>query len=177
MTESNITPLINGNNGFMLHASSVNIKDKAIVFLGHSTSGKSTIAQLLSRQFPLISDDKIIMFKSDGKWFVKSGDEERKFLEYKKKIPFVSGCFPILSFIRIYKSENNNMHKIESNVLCKSLIDAVFEVDNQRSINNTGLRKHWFRLSAELARNIQGWHFYFKKESNIIRIINKTFEK
>ncbi|MCK4889106.1 MAG: hypothetical protein KAS97_04185 [Candidatus Aminicenantes bacterium] len=162
---------------FRLHASSIEINGKALVFLGHSSSGKSTIAQILSKEYDLVSDDKIIVFKNNGEWFIKNGDEQSKLSEYKGNKPIASGSFPVLAFVRIFKSESNEINKIESSLLCKYLIDAVFEVDNQRNNFDIDLRKYWFHLAGDFAKRIQGWDFYFKKETNIINIINKTFEK
>ncbi len=166
----------NNESRFSLHASSVNINGKALVFLGHSTSGKSTIAEILSSEFPKISDDKVLLLKNGANWFLQNGDKycERVFAgnpNLKKE-----GIFQILSFMRIYKSDKNEIKKIENPLLCRYLTDAVFEVDQQRRVMDIKLRKEWFSAIADISRKFEGRHFFFKKELNVISILKKEFE-
>ena len=176
MKRSRSKPEKQPGDGIFLHASSVNINGKALVFLGHSSSGKSTIAQLLSEVFPVISDDKIYIYKKREKWELKSGDEINKFSEFQGKLRISTDTLPILSFMRIFKAHENKIEEIESLVLCRYLTDAVFEVDNQRRVPDIKRRKEWFKVVADIARKFEGRHFFFKKESNIIQILKKEFE-
>ena len=61
--------------GIYFHASSVNVSGKALLFLGHSTAGKSTISRLLSERYPVIADDKVwVSQKKNGDWMVCDGE-------------------------------------------------------------------------------------------------------
>jgi len=165
------------NSGFYLHASSVEISGKALIFLGHSTAGKSTIAGILSKKYPIISDDKIFVSKKKNIWMIKNGDDV-SFSSGEKNFSFSTNVsFPILSFVRIFKSNSNKISEIGQSLLCKYIIDAVFEVNNQRNIEDINVRKKWFSLSAELSRENSGWNFDFIKNDKILTIIEKTFEK
>ncbi len=165
------------NSCFYLHASSIEISGKALIFLGHSTAGKSTIAGILSKKYPIISDDKIFVFKKKNIWMIRNGDDG-DFLSGRNDLSFSTNVFfPVMSFVRIFKSNGNKINKIEQSLLCKYLIDAVFEVDNQRNIKDINVRKKWFSLSAELSRESRGWEFEFIKNDKILTIIEKTFEK
>lgn len=159
---------------FFLHASSIEVSEKALIFLGHSSAGKSTIAKLLSKKYPLISDDKIYVYRKNNTWKIKDGDDKWFSQEERRE---ASNSFPILAFVRIFKSNNNSIGRIKKSLLCKHLIDAVFEVDNQRNVENINIRKKWFHLTSDLAKKNQGWYFYFNKKFSIIKIIEETFEK
>jgi energy-coupling factor transporter ATP-binding protein EcfA2 len=166
------------DSGLLLHASAVNIGGKALIFLGHSSSGKSTISRILAKKYSVISDDKVWASRnSNGEWYVGNGDNRTVLKGTQQNTLNSSGIFPILSFIRIYKSKKNEINKINSSLSCKHLIDAVFEVDNQRKITDIDLRKNWFYLAVDLSKKYQGWHFSFNKNAIITGIIEKTFEK
>ena len=106
-TETTQNSLVN-NSGLFLHASAVNIGGKALIFLGHSTSGKSTISRILSKKYSVISDDKVWASQnSNGEWYVGNGDNQKVLKGTQQKTLNSSGIFPILSFVRIFKSKKN----------------------------------------------------------------------
>lgn len=162
---------------FLLHASSIEINGEVLIFLGHSTAGKSTISKILSTKYPLFTDDKIFLFKEGEKWYAVKGDRNSFEFSQKEINKEKKKALPVLSFVRIYKAKKMQIEKIDSLELCRNLIDAVFEVDYQRNNSDLELRKKWFFSVTELSKKIPGWSFDFKKNSSIIEIIKETFEK
>lgn len=166
------------NNGFLLHSSAVKVANQALLFLGHSSSGKSTISQLLSKKYPIISDDKVWIFqKSNGEWFACEG-EKINLLESSQDSTI--NCFPeytILTFLRIFKSNETSIKPLSTLETCKYLIDAVFEIDSQRKQEDFVLAKKWFSSVAEISKKYVGWHLTFRKDVSIINLINEIFEK
>lgn len=68
-----ISMLLSDHNGFILHASSVEINNKANTFLGYPTAGKSTARQLLSGKYRSLADDSAIIRKiGDTYYFYQS---------------------------------------------------------------------------------------------------------
>lgn len=53
---------------FLLHASAVKIGNHAVLFLGKSGAGKSTIATLLSHRYKFLADDLILLKKVKSKY-------------------------------------------------------------------------------------------------------------
>ena len=45
--------------GLFLHASAVVVAGGAVLFLGHSTAGKSTIARILGQSFSILADEAV----------------------------------------------------------------------------------------------------------------------
>ena len=46
-------------SGLFLHASSVVVEGVAVLFLGHSTAGKSTIARRLGKAYRVLADGSV----------------------------------------------------------------------------------------------------------------------
>lgn len=162
--------------GVYLHASSVNIEGKAVLFLGHSTSGKSTISEILSERYPLIADDKIwVEIGNEGIWMAQGISETNKFgkgYSYSKKLE----QHPLWGIIRIFKANETKIEQITQRVCCKYLMDAVFEIDFQRRVTELDRKKNWFRLVADISRKTIGWHLTFQKDRSIIDVIERVVD-
>ncbi len=166
------------NRGMYLHAASIKIKGKALLFLGHSSSGKSTISRLLSKQYPLIADDKVwIELNKNGKWIVCEGED---FLLPIKPAASPNGRkkkYPLLAVLRIFKSNKSGIKSVIPLETCRYIMDAVFEIDIQRKQSDLKIIKKWFSLAAEISRKISGWELTFKKDMSIINLIYEKFDQ
>lgn len=160
----------------LLHASSVSINGRALVFLGHSNSGKSTISRLLSREYPIIADDKVRLRKNKtGEWLAGNADS-KNILQIDDGVPRVSSQeFPLSAFIRIYKSDATACRPISPRTTCGYLLDAVFEVAGQRSEEDPAIVKKWFELLADVSKKIDGWHLTFKNDTSIVSLVKRVF--
>lgn len=61
------------SGGFVLHASSILVDDKAYVFVGGSGRGKSTIVDLIKKEVPesyILSDNSAFILKKSGKFYI-----------------------------------------------------------------------------------------------------------
>jgi len=159
------------------HASSVNVSGKAILFLGHSTSGKSTISQLLSERYPVIADDKVwVSGSSSSGWLVGDASDDQ-FTNADKRIrDEANELIPLLGVIRIFKSDHNEITSLTEIESCRYMMDAVFEIDFQRRCEDCELIKGWFSFVAEIARKKESWGLTFKRDNNIIKTIWNVFE-
>lgn len=63
-----LTMLLSTHGGTNLHASAVLIHNKAVLFLGHTGDGKSTIIKLLKNHATILADDHVIIRKIEGKY-------------------------------------------------------------------------------------------------------------
>lgn len=161
----------------LLHASSVEVAGKALVFLGHSSSGKSTIGRLLSARYPLIADDKVSVRKGKGgAWLIKKGSDG--FLQSKEALRSAQRwkSYPLLAVVRIYKSQTLGMKPLSPKAICRHLLDAVFEIDIQRKRAAPEDRKEWFFQVAALAKETKGFSLTFKKDKSIVTFVRKLFD-
>ena len=93
-------------NKVCLHASVVNINNKAITFIGEKTAGKSTlIANFAANGFPVLSDDIAVLFSKNNRYYVNTGYPRlrlwRKSLAYIQAIK-IDNLTPVLGHIDKY---------------------------------------------------------------------------
>lgn len=51
--------------GLFIHSSGIIIKNKGLIFIGHSEAGKSTISEMLRKKYKLLCDDRNIVRRSE----------------------------------------------------------------------------------------------------------------
>jgi len=162
-----------------LHASASLFPGGVVAFLGHSTSGKSTIAAKLQTKYEMVSDDGLFVFQKDGQWFCANGDCRDFNLGWHKngRISLSSrfeAFYPIRLFARIWQQSAVYYLSLDVIKLCKYLMDAFMEVDIQRRLP-TSVKKGFFESIAALARATAGCNLYFEKNSCIDRIEKVLF--
>ena len=172
--------------GLFLHASSVIIDGGAVLFLGHSTSGKSTIAQLLGGTYPVLADDSVFAARgADGRWGVVDGGfrfGEGDITDWQQRIrrQIDSHPVPLRGCLRIHKASLVRAEPMEPVELARHLLDAAMEIDLQRKYGRVSrtvgmepdawqevlrVRRRWFALVSDLARTCPGQHFWFSKSA------------
>lgn len=106
--------LLSVNEGFGLHCSAVSIDGKAVIFLGKSGSGKSTIVQLLKKSYIPLSDDVAIIRKIDGKFYFF----QTPFFEKNSYIKYSFG-YEISKVYFLHKSNKNHIQPVQKELLKK----------------------------------------------------------
>lgn len=162
-----------------LHASSIAIEGNALLFLGHSTSGKSTIASRLGSEYLFLADDTVQVWQSEpGRILVRDGKNRNTPLS-----PLESDGFdglPLHGCYRIYKGTELRVESLPPITLAQHLMDAVMEVDVQRKYGRIDpkdattahtaiseareMRKKWFALVAIIARTYTGGKLWFPRD-------------
>ncbi len=178
---NNATKHIGASPGILLHASAVKTEKGAMLFLGHSRAGKSTICNLLSSKYEPIADDMIhVQYKKTIGW---EADQIYSYInerEANKGINWAdkpSQGTPICAIMRIYQSPIIKAQPITQKELCFQLTNSIVEGIGQ-SISYTGISalRH-FRVVAEIARNIPGWSLQFTKNNDTVDYISSWAEK
>ena len=175
------------DSGLFLHASSVIIHGGAVLFLGHSTAGKSTIARRLGEIYPVLADDSVFAARgTDGGWRVVDGGfrfGEGDLESWKQRIhrQIAEKSVPLRACLRIHKASAVRMESMEPVELARYLMDAAMEIDLQRKWGKKSgaskmepsaweqvlrARRQWFSQVADIARTAWGGHFWFSKESD-----------
>jgi len=151
-----------------LHAAGVMTPGGALLILGHSGSGKSTLSTLLSRNFPLLADDLVILTYNDDHqmWIVENG---------LLRIGETSLTGDLLGFLRIYQAPESHLSPLSPRALCRHLIDALFEVPTQRKAERAEKRR-LFIEAAKIARTFPGWEFHFAPNQAAIDLIDRHFQ-
>jgi hypothetical protein len=96
--------------GFSMHAAAINYNEKGILFTAPSGTGKSTQAKLWQRykQVEILNDDRPIIRRSDGQWYVYGTPWSGSELHILNK----SG--PLSAIIAIRQSTENSIRRLNS---------------------------------------------------------------
>lgn len=152
----------------MIHASAVEYKGKALVFLGPSETGKSTISQLLAGTLDdarVLADDIAYLAWQDEGWQV-AGDTNPNFLqEALAALPApISQSMPLGGVFRLYQAPLSRLEPLRSLETGLYLMNAFFEVSLHL---RTGVeeRKSYFASLSAIARAAPGYTFYFERSA------------
>ena len=175
--------------GLFLHASAVVVGGGALLFLGHSTAGKSTIARMLGQIQPVLADDSVYAARgADGWWRVVDGsfrygrDEVPDFQEKIRRRAAGAGAVQLQGCLRLHKACTVRVEPLASLDLARALMDAAMEIDLQRKAGRPTegespapertrqLRRQWFQWVAEIARETPGWNLWFSKETDSVAL-------
>ena len=176
-----------GAEGLFLHASSVALEDGALLFLGHSTAGKSTLARLLGGMFPVLADDSVYAFRdAQGVWRVVDGSfrqEHADMAGWQEAVRRRAATGPSLRLwgcVRIHKASGARMEPLPPLETARCLMDAAMEIDLQRKMGRSKkdkpadlqavgtvrrMRRQWFGWVAEIARVCAGGNLWFSKDA------------
>lgn len=190
--------------GLFLHASAVIVAGEAILFLGHSTAGKSTIARMLGAAYPVLADDAVFVARRpEGRWRVVDGGfrfGEGDFTDWQERIrrQIDLNSVPLRGCLRIHKASRVRAEPMEPVELARHLLDAAMEIDIQRKYGRVSgtiemkpvaweevlrMRRRWFGLVSDLARTCPGQHYWFSKSAPLSELKEKlenwpkSFEK
>ncbi len=171
-------------NGLYLHASSVIVNGGAVLFLGHSTAGKSTIAHLLSPLCPVLADDTVLAQRdASGQWLVTDGKSRLTRPPPAQQDYAGQAGTPLHACVRIHKGPALRHAPLAPIELAQCLMDAVMEVDVQRKCGRLdpknsaiapdaivaarAMRGHWFHMAAEIARECPGKRIWFPRDADV----------
>lgn len=185
-------------DGLFLHASSVAIGGGAVLFLGHSTSGKSTIARMLGQVLPVLADDSVYAARRpDGGWQVVNGGFRfgragiRDWAEEVQRHSAGAAGVRLLGCLRLRKAAELRMEPLPAIQVARYLMDAAMEIDIQRKTGRSvpgrdpdvmqvtltrELRRQWFRDVADIARRVPGWELGFARETPVSALKNALLE-
>ncbi len=179
--------------GFFLHASAVVVDGGAVLFLGHSTAGKSTMARLLGTQCPVLADDAVHVTRwGQSEWRVVDGSfrfkEDCRPEDWPRELSrrASEGAVRLKACCRLHKAPDFRVEPMEPIELARHVLDAVMEMDLQRKAGRgqgggggagavqsdvLQLRKRWFNEASDITRQVPGWHLWFHKKTEAGRIL------
>jgi len=169
--------------GLFLHAAAVLLPEGVVLLLGHSSSGKTTLCSMLASHFPVVSDDIVFIFQQpSGAWCVMDGTElkSKEYGRYGLTMCLEESelkIYSLLSIIRIFAAQETVLQPLPSIRACEYLMDAIFEIDIQRKVNNSDIIIQWFSLMAKMAKRYQCWQLQFcLDEKMILSSFQKTIK-
>lgn len=160
--------LLNKNIGFQLHCSSIIINNKAILFVGKHTAGKSTIIKLLRGRFTPFADDNIAIKKTTGGFFAyQTFDYE------KNNIPTSVNGYPVSTVYFIHKSQKTYKKNIlNKNIIIKLLLKECWISDN--TVKDIQYKTIFSFIDSSIAFR----YLYFQKKHNeLLTFMKQTHDE
>jgi hypothetical protein len=153
-------------NGIMVHSVGLKDHDEAgLLFAGPSRSGKSTTAQIWSKNSPtkVMNDDRIIVRKINGEFYIFAtpwhGDAKKIFNPKRGRIKLNKVFF-------IYHRKENDIRALDEKGAFYGLYPNIFlSFWSPRELKKQG------RICSDIAKNVPCYEFGFKKDKSIIKFV------
>jgi hypothetical protein len=150
--------------GFLMHGSSVEVKNKANIFLGESGAGKSTIMSMLSNEYAPLGDDSFFIKREKGNFVFYSTPTK------EKNSWFAKSCYPHLigNIFLLKKGKKHLIKKIKDK---KTIFNEILQ---QLYVDKTTMNKQLKYLVSFINDfdNFYSLEFSLKNEHELIKIIN-----
>jgi hypothetical protein len=151
--------ILNGDG--VLHAAGVIRNGRAVLFLGRSGAGKTTIAGLSSaRGYDVIHDDRILVRTSHDKIFLTTNRSFSK--------PMV----PLEALVFIHQSSSDQLLRLSSATTALKLFENLPDI-NSVLLSSEPFVRTYFTLCSSLARTVPGYDLHFRKSSDFWDLIER----
>jgi radical SAM protein with 4Fe4S-binding SPASM domain len=158
-----------------IHASAVRTAaGDALIFLGPSGTGKSTMCHLLEAYTETIALDAVHLIPRDNMWQVVRGDGRAHGRSLSKEEATAATGAPLRAILRLYQAQEPRLDSLDTLQTCRHLTDALFEIVRHRE-ENLQTKQRAFSNLARVARSVPGYRFYFDLSERALEILNNEF--
>lgn len=156
--------------GLCLHSSTVTRKQKGFMFLGASTSGKTTVAKLSNIDDNIILGDDInFLIKINGTYRISSAPSISPLpVGYSEHQPLLCGIF-ILK-----KDTSDYLIPLSSYQVANFLFDSFIESPPGTKIPSIFMEQIFHNI-GDIARQIPGYELHFRKSPDFWQLIDEQF--
>lgn len=153
---------ITREGGFILHASAVLVKNQVVCFVGRPGAGKSTAMLLLSKSYPVLADDSIIVRKLDRKLVIC----QTPFIE-SNWVPRGRGKYLLKLVLFLKKTKSFKVEKISDKEYILSRII-------KQLMTEESLLKYQMKTILEFAEKTEFGMLHFAKDENKLKQLFET---
>ncbi len=153
-----------------LHASAVQMNGGALIFLGPTKTGKTTVCKLLSAQAPRLADDVVRLIQANGAWETVDAGRRGHLEPLSEQEAAVLHGVPLRAILRLYQAPAPRLVRIDEVKMCYYLVDSFFDIVRQRDYALEVKRPVFANLAA-LARSIPGYEFYFDRSPQTLHVL------
>lgn len=137
-----------------LHASAVRVGERAVIFLGPSGTGKTTMVRLLEGLAEPLALDSIYLLSTDDGWRVAYGDG-RAYFGWPIAPEATARAASLHAVVRLQQAPSARVASLAPWETARALTDAYFELPRQRE-HTVARKRAAFGALAALARALPG---------------------
>jgi hypothetical protein len=159
-----------------LHASAAAAPDGALLFVGASGSGKSTICRLLIPYFSPLAEDVVYLVPAlDGSWSVANAGYPQPVQPLKEEVKKLHSV-PLKAIFILVKGEGIRLERLDALLGCRYLMDGFFEILRQNAFT-LEVRRKGFSDIAAIARRYPAYRLVFNLSGRVIDLMVRYFGK
>lgn len=166
----------NARDFIPLHASAVYNADGALLFLGPSGTGKSTMWRMLSAYMSPSDEDLVFLVHLANEWLIVSGGQWKHRSIERITVEGESIAYtPLRAVFRLYQDIQPRLERIGSLWTCRYLTNAFLDILSQRK-RPLASKQHTFMNLASIARSLLGYVFYFDLSTRTLETLNSEMD-
>ena len=159
----------------MVHASAIEYRGKALVFLGPSGTGKSTISELLARTLDgarVLADDRIdLHWQTDNRWMVTDATRFLSDAPGAQTAPD-SAHVQLGAIFRLYQAMSPRLEPVSMLDTCFHLVKAFAEAGSGQA-ESIEEKKACLASLAAMARITPGYAFYCDRSDQTTHVLQQ----
>lgn len=140
--------------GFLIHSSSSEINGEAVLFIGPSGAGKTTIVNLLQKKYMALTEDSSYICIENNHYYLYMTPLPEK-ISIKKR----SNKYPISKIYFLYKSNHTGIEELKSS-------DDIYINIMKQLWTDTENASHQIKYVADFIKRCRFYNLFFQKDAN-----------
>jgi hypothetical protein len=154
-----------------LHASAVVAPGGALVFLGASGAGKSTIRRLLTPSFSYLAEDAVYLIPAhDGSWSVADAGHPQPLWPLSQGEAAKLRGVPLQAVFPLAKGDDVRLERLDALSACRQLLNGLFEIVRQNAFT-PDVRRRSFADVAAIARRYPAYRLVFDLSGSVVDLM------
>lgn len=158
--------LLRNHQGFLIHSSSSEINGEAVLFIGPSGAGKTTIVKLLQKKYMALTEDSSYICIENNHYYLYMTPLPEK-ISIKKR----SNKYPISKIFFLFKSNHTGIEELKNR-------DDIYINIMKQLWTDTENAPHQIKFVADFVKKCRFYNLFFQKDANkLIRLFENIPEK
>lgn len=157
----------------LIHGAAVVMNQHALVFLGPSGTGKSTICKTLESFVQVIGDDRLYLIPRGSDWLVADATIPALERALTEEEALNLAGVPLSAVFRIFQSSNPSVTPVDTRQTCRYLSAAFYEFFWAHDLDIQA-QKIVFSKIADISRKTAGFNLHFSQSTKIVDIIRSA---